>query len=330
MGTTGFAMFGATTASYTNQDHFTLDNNKIEADAEMGYQMKVGGSKALNDTWQLFGNMSYSAMTPSLDKLINDYNNTLNSGFENEKATWVDFGTRFKSTNGQWAGSMNYYWALWSDRNQSGTSEDLNGVESFFSIAGLNELHQGLEYSIAYQPIPVLRIDIRGHESDWRFTDDLSYSWNEIEGDASSGETFDLYVKDVMISGAPQSQTNLIVTGFFNRLKVSAEAQSFSKQYPRWGYDGAIQDLAFLLGEGNTFAEDAYVTGNTTLVNFNSAYTTELMGKDVTFNASVFNATDELYVGDFVDAYDGSGDVSDLRVRIGQPRSYNIGVTINY
>ena len=187
-----------------------------------------------------------------------------------------------------------------------------------------------LEYSIAYQPIPVLRIDIRGHESDWRFTDDLSYTYNEIEADPSSEETFELYVKDVMISGAPQSQTNVIVTGFFNRLKVSAEAQSFSKQYPRWGYDGAIQDLAFLLGEGNTFAEDAYVTGNTTLVNFNSAYTTELMGKAVTFNASVFNATDELYVGDFVDAYDGSGDVSDLRVRIGQPRSYNIGVTINY
>ena len=330
MGTNGFAMFGATTASYTNQDHFTLDNNKIEADAEMGYQMKVGGSRALNDTWQLFGNVSYSAMTPSLDKLINDYNNTLNDGFENEKATWMDVGARFKSLNGQWAGSMNYYYALWSDRNQSGTSEDLNGVESFFSITGLNELHTGLEYSIAYQPIPVLRIDLRGHESDWRFTDNLSYSYNEIEGDASSEETLALYVKDVMISGAPQSQTNLIVTGFFNRLKVSAEAQSFSKQYPRWGYDGNIEDLAFLLGENNTFAEDAYVTGNTTLVNFNSAYTTELMGKDVTFNASIFNATDELYVGDFVDAYDGDGDIGELRVRVGQPRSYNIGVTINY
>ena len=330
MGTTGFAMFGATTASYTAENHFSIEKEKVEADAEMGYQMKVGGSKALNDTWQLFGNMSYSAMTPSLDKLIDDNNYVLNSGFENEKATWVDFGTRFKSVNGQWAGSMNYYWALWSDRNQSGTSEALDGTESFFNISGLNELHQGLEYSIAYQPIPVLRIDIRGHESDWRFTDDLSYTYNEIEADPSSEETFELYVKDVMISGAPQSQTNLIVTGFFNRLKVSAEAQSFSKQYPRWGYDGAIQDLAFLLGEGNTFAEDAYVTGNTTLVNFNSAYTTELMGKAVTFNASVFNATDELYVGDFVDAYDGSGDVSDLRVRIGQPRSYNIGVTINY
>ena len=329
-GTNAFAMFGATTASYTAQDHFTLDNLKIEADAELGYQMKVGGSRALNDTWQLFGNVSYSAMTPSLDKLIDDVNMIKNEGFENETATWFDVGTRFKSLNGQWAGSMNYYYALWSDRAQSGTSEDLNGVESFFSITGLSELHQGLEYSIAYQPIPVLRIDLRGHESDWRFTDDLTYTYNAIEGDDTSSETFDLYVKDVMISGAPQSQTVLMVTGFFNRLKASVEAESFARQYPRWGYDGAIQDLAFLLGEGNTFADDAYETERKTIYNLQLSYGTEIMDRDVTFNYSVFNMTDELYIGDFVDAYDGSGDVANLRVRMGAPKQFNFGVTINY
>ena len=329
-GTNVFGMFGATTASYTAQDHFTLDNLKIEADAELGYQMKVGGSRALNDTWQLFGNFSYSAMTPSLDKLIDDVNMIKNSEFENEKATWFDVGARFKSANGQWAGSMNYYYALWADRNQSGTSEDLNGVESFFSITGLNELHTGLEYSIAYQPIPVLRIDVRGHESDWRFTDNLTYTYNAIEGDDTSSETFDLYVKDVMVSGAPQSQTVLMVTGFFNRLKASVEAESFARQYPRWGYDGAIQDLAFLLGEGNTFADDAYETERKTIMNLQMSYTTELMGRDVTLNASIFNVTDELYIGDFVDAYDGSGDVANLRVRMGAPKQYNVGITINY
>ena len=329
-GTNAFAMFGATTASYTAQDHFTLDNLKIEADAELGYQMKVGGSRVLSDVWQLFGNLSYSAMTPSLDKLIDDVNMIKNEGFENETATWFDVGARFKSLNGQWAGSMNYYYALWSDRAQSGTSEDLNGVESFFSITGLSELHQGLEYSIAYQPIPVLRIDLRGHESDWRFTEDLSYTWNEIEGDGTSSETFDLFVKDVMISGAPQSQTVLMVTGFFNRLKASVEAESFARQYPRWGYDGAIQDLAFLLGEGNTFADDAYETERKTIYNLQLSYGAEVMGKDVTFNYSVFNATDELYIGDFVDAYDGSGDVANLRVRMGAPKQFNFGVTINY
>ena len=329
-GTNGFAMLGLTSAKYSAQDHFTLDNLLIKADAETGYQMKLGGSKALDDTWQLFGNVSYSHMTPSLDKLIDDVNMVKNSEFENEKATWFDVGARFKSLDGQWAGSMNYYYALWSDRNQSGTSEALDGTESFFSITGLNELHKGFEYSIAYQPVPVLRIDLRGHESDWRFTDDLTYTYNEIEGDDNSSETFDLFVKDVMISGAPQSQTVLMVTGFFNRLKASVEAESFAKQYPRWGYDGAIQDLAFLLGEGNTFAEDAYETERTTIFNLQMSYSMEIMDKDVTFNYSMFNATDELYVGDFVDAYDGSGDVGDLRVRLGAPKRYNLGVSISY
>ena len=215
---------------------------------------------------------------------------------------------------------MNYYMSMWQDRAQSGTVEDLSGNESFFSIDGLNETHQGLEYSIAYQPIPVLRIDARGHVSDWRFTDDLSYTYFETLGDPSTSTTFNLYVKDVMISGAPQEGHNLILTGFWNTMKASVEVEHFGKQYPRWGYDGAINDLAFLLGEGNTFADDAYVTDFTTLMNLKFQYGMNIGGKDVTLNASVHNATDELFVGDFVDAYDGSGDVANLRVRLGQPR----------
>ena len=194
----------------------------------------------------------------------------------------------------------------------------------------MEENHSGLEYSIAYQPIPVLRIDARGHVSDWRFTDNLSYTYYEVVGDPSSSTNFNLYFKDVMVSGAPQDAHNLIFTGFWNTMKASLEVEHFGKQYPRWGYDGAIQDLAFLLGENNTFADDAYITEFTTLMNLKFQYGMNLGGKDVTLNASVHNAGDELYVGDFVDAYDGSGDVANLRVRLGQPRSWVIGFTINY
>ena len=206
-GKTAFAMLGLTQASYTAQDHFQVGEPTLEADAEMGWQMKVGGTMPINDSWMLFGNFSTSNLTPSLDKMIDDANFILNTGFENEKATWFDIGARFKSANGQWAGSMNYYMSMWQDRAQSGTVEDLSGNESFFSIDGLNETHQGLEYSIAYQPIPVLRIDARGHVSDWRFTDNLSYTYFETLGDPSTSTTFNLYVKDVMISGAPQEGT---------------------------------------------------------------------------------------------------------------------------
>ena len=329
-GATAFGMFGTTSASYTVQDHFQLGEPTLEADAETGWQMKVGGTYPISDTWLLYGNFSTANLTPTLDKLVDDANFIVNTDFENEKATWFDVGARFQAPNGQWAGSLNYYSSQWSDRAQSGEVEDLSGNESFFSIVGLEENHSGLEYSIAYQPIPVLRIDARGHVSDWRFTDNLNYTYYEVSGDPSTSTNFDLYVKDVMVSGAPQEAHNLILTGFWNTMKASIEVEHFGKQYPRWGYDGAIQDLAFLLGEGNTFADDAYVTDFSTLFNLKFQYGMNLGGKDVVLNASVHNAGDELYVGDFVDAYDGSGDVANLRVRLGQPRSWVIGFTINY
>ena len=329
-GATAFGMFGTTSASYTVQDHFQLGEPILEADAETGWQMKVGGTYPVSDTWLLYGNFSTANLTPTLDKLVDDANFIVNTDFENEKATWFDVGARFQAPNGQWAGSLNYYSSQWSDRAQSGEVEDLSGNESFFSIVGLEENHSGLEYSIAYQPIPVLRIDARGHVSDWRFTDNLNYTYYEVSGDPSTSTNFDLYVKDVMVSGAPQEAHNLILTGFWNTMKASIEVEHFGKQYPRWGYDGAIQDLAFLLGENNTFADDAYVTDFSTLYNLKFQYGMNLGGKDVVLNASVHNAGDELYVGDFVDAYDGSGDVANLRVRLGQPRSWVIGFTINY
>ena len=329
-GATAFGMFGTTSASYAVQDHFQLGEPTLEADAETGYQMKLGGTYPVSDTWLLYGNFSTANLTPTLDKLVDDANFILNSDFENEKATWFDIGARFKAPNGQWTGSLNYYTSQWSDRAQNGTVEDLSGNESFFNIDGLEENHSGLEYSIAYQPIPVLRIDARGHVSDWRFTDNLSYTYYEVVGDPSSSTNFDLYVKDVMVSGAPQEAHNLIFTGFWNTMKASLEVEHFGKQYPRWGYDGAIQDLAFLLGENNTFADDAYITDFTTLYNLKFQYGMNVGGKDVTLNAYVHNASDELYVGDFVDAYDGSGDVANLRVRLGQPRSWVLGFTINY
>ena len=329
-GATAFGMFGTTSASYSVQDHFQLGEPILEADAETGYQMKLGGTYPINDTWLLFGNLSTANLTPTLDKLIDDAQFIKNTSFENEKATWFDIGARFKAANGQWTGSLNYYSSEWSDRAQSGIVEDLSGNESFFNIQGLNENHSGLEYSIAYQPIPVLRIDARGHVSDWRFTDNLNYTYYEVLGDPSTSTNFNLYVKDVMVSGAPQEAHNLIFTGFWNTMKASLEVEHFGKQYPRWGYDGAIQDLAFLLGEGNSFADDAYITDFTTLYNLKFQYGMNVGGKDVTLNAYVHNAGDELYVGDFVDAYDGSGDVANLRVRLGQPRSWVLGFTINY
>ena len=250
----------------------------------------------------------------------------VNTDFENEKATWFDFGYRFKAPSGKVAGSVNYYYASWEDRVQKGSLE-IDNVESFFNITGLNQLHTGIDYSVAFQPVPVLRIDFTGHSSDWKFTDNLDYSYFETPGQPSTEESVELYVEDVKIGGAPQQMHNVAFTGFFNRIKASVEVQSFGDIYAKFGYGDNPGDVSYRLGAGNTWTEDAWKSDMTTLVNLKLQYSTELAGRNVTFNAAMHNVTDELYVNDVVDF--GAGEVAGIRVRLGQPQHYTLGVTIS-
>jgi outer membrane receptor protein involved in Fe transport len=325
-GSNVYGMVGATTADYTVQDHWSLGEPTYKSEGNSGYQFKVGATYPLNDVHMLFGNVSFAELTPSLDKVLNDEDMIINTDFENEKATWLDLGYRFKAPGGKVAGSVNYYYASWQDRVQKG-SLDIDGTESFFNITGLNQLHTGLEYSVAYQPIPVLRVDFNGHVSDWRFTDNLNYSYYETPGQPSSEESVELFVEDVMIGGAPQQMHNVAITGFFNRLKASVEVQSFGDLYAKFGYGDNPGDVSSGLGPNNTWADDAWKSDMTTLVNLKLQYSTEMAGRNVTLNAAVHNVTDELFVNDVVDF--GAGDVAGIRVRLGQPQHYTVGVTIS-
>ncbi|MEL1226160.1 MAG: TonB-dependent receptor [Candidatus Neomarinimicrobiota bacterium] len=321
-----YAMVGATTADYSVQDHWSIGEPTYESNGNEGYQFKLGGTLPLNDVHMLFGNVSFAELTPSLDKVLNDEDMIVNTDFENEKATWFDFGYRFKAPSGKVAGSVNYYYASWEDRVQKGSLE-IDNVESFFNITGLNQLHTGIEYSIAFQPVPVLRIDLTGHKSDWKFSENLDYSYFETPGVPSTEESVQLYVKDVKIGGAPQQMHNLAFTGFFNRIKASVELQSFGDLYAKFGYGDNPADVSRSLGPNNTWAEDAWKSDMTTLVNLKLQYSTELAGRNITINAAMHNVTDELFVNDVVDF--GAGDVAGIRVRLGQPQHYTIGVTIS-
>jgi len=321
-----YGMLGTSTADYTVKDHWSLGEPVYNSKGNDGYQYKVGATYPLSDVHMLFGNVSFAELTPSLDKVLNDEDMIVNTDFENEKAEWLDVGYRYKAQNGKIAASVNYYYAAWSDRVQKG-SLDIDGTESFFSITGLNQLHTGVEYSIAYQPIPIIRVDFTGHESDWRFTDNLDYKYYETPGQPSTEESVELYVEDVKIGGAPQSMHNVAITGFFNRVKASVEIQSFSDLYAKFGYGDNPADVSGGLGPNNTWKADAWKSDTTRLLNLKLQYSAEMAGKNVTFNAAVHNITDELFVNDVVDF--GAGEVGGLRVRLGQPKHYTLGVTIS-
>jgi iron complex outermembrane receptor protein len=330
-----YGMLGAATADYSVKDHWSLGEPVYESNDNSGHQFKIGATLPLNDIYMLFGNVSYAELTPSLDKVLDDENMVALQDVENEEARWLDLGMRFKAFNGVVAGSVNYYYAAWDNKIQKGSYEVEdeggiagNDVEYFYNIRNLSQEHTGIEYSVAYQPIPVLRFDFTGHMSDWQFVgNDNSFRSFTGPGQENLSNSATLYLDGVKIGGAPQTMHNIALTGFFNRLKASVEFQSFGDLYAKFGYDDNIGDTASRLGPDNTWKSDAWKSDMVNLINLKLQYTAELAGRNLTFNAAVHNLNDELFVNDVVDF--GSGNTGGLRVRLGTPKRYTLGVTIS-
>ena len=328
--TTAFAVAGLTSAEYSATDKFGggvgEEDPVLKADAATGWQVKAGASHNLNDTYQLFGTVGYTQLTPSLDKLINDEAFIMNTDFENEFATFLDFGTRFKSANGQVVGSVGMYYTLWENRDLRVQQTDASGDRSYLSIQGQDQAHSGIEYAISYQPIPVLRFDLRGSENVWENTSDLTFNYIEDLTDPTDVTTVDAYMKGTRIGGAPQSQQSFIVTTFMNRLKASMELERFGNMYAQFKYGNDAADRLYVFNDPDNLYKDIQQKSlDHQVVNFMFEYQLD----KVKLNLGVFNALDEEYVLDLED--NGmDGEVKDLKGQPQMKRNYTLGVSYSF
>jgi hypothetical protein len=328
--TTAFAVAGITSAEYTATDKFGgalgEEDPMLEADAATGWQVKAGASHNLNDTYQLFGTVGYTQLTPSLDKLINDEAFIMNTDFENEFATFLDFGTRFKSANGQIVGSVGMYYTLWENRDLRVQQTDASGDRSYLSINGQDQAHSGIEYAISYQPLPVLRFDLRGSENVWENTSNLTFNYIGDLTDPTDVTIVDAYMKGTKIGGAPQSQQSFIVTTFMNRLKASMEVERFGKMYAQFKYGDDAADRLYIFNDPDNLYKDIQQKSlNHQVVNLMFEYQLD----KVRLNLGAFNILDEEYVLDLED--NGmDGDVKDLKGQPQMKRNFTLGVSYSF
>ena len=316
-----FVMGGFTTTSFSYHNRFIEGEKKVDSDPANGNQMKAGVSYALNDDVTLFTNAGMTSLTPSFDKVIDDYAGLLTENYENEKATFADFGARFSLLGGSLGGSMNYYYTVWQDRqirvgvdNVSGT-----GTDGYANIKGLNQTHSGLEYSLAYKLMASLRFDVVGHVSNWEYTENVSTTYYPDELNPDSTVAYSLYIQGLKVGGAPQTQLNFITTFNQGPLTVSAEVETSDNYYGNFSPTSRTSD-----GDQDT---QAYKAPQRMLINLHAAYSLGLAGYDVAVNLSVFNATDEKYLGSVSDS---DGTIGSAYVHMGMPMTWSLGLTLGF
>ena len=314
-----FGMLGMTSTDFKYHNRFAEGEIDAEAGPVSGMQVKAGLSYTLSENVTLFVNGGNTSLTPSFDKVIDDYAGLITEDYENEKATFMDVGSRFTLMNGSLSGAVNYYNTIWDDRQIRVSVENVSGsgTDGYANISGLNQTHTGFEYSFAYKPMEMLRFDLVGHTSNWEYTENVDADYYPDELNPDSTANYSLYIKGLKVGGAPQTQLNFITTAELAPFTLSAEIENSSNYYGNFSPTSRTSS-----GDEDT---QAYKAPDRTLVNLHAAYSLDLAGYDVAVNLSVFNATNAKYLG-YVS--DSNGTITGAYVHMGLPTTWSLGLSL--
>ncbi len=331
-----FGMAGYSAVKYTYTNHFKKDANggelKATPSANTGYQIKGGASYRMTTALDVYFNAGYVAQVPIFDQVIDDRNATVENNPKNQTFTSFETGVNWTGLNGKLNLKGNFYYTLWQNRTKSIQKYDRTlNTDYLIFVKNLAQVHTGLELSTAFQPCRAFRLDGAFSYGYWKTTSNADADF-KYYNNAAANHTETLYVKDLYIGDAPQTQLALAAT-FFPIKGLST--QVVFKYYDRFYADWNPETRTDPKDTKQSWLTPSY---NVWDMHFNYTLPVKIDGLDVQVFAHVFNLFNTIYVQDAVDnskynAYTKNGkdhSADDAEVFLGLPRTFNLGVQIAY
>lgn len=330
-------MAGLSSVKYEYTDHFVMDSSGdklfTETDWILGYQTKLGASYKLMDNFSLYGNAGYVNKCPIFDEVINDWTGELIENPENEKFTSLEIGFNYVGLDGMLNVNTGLYYTNWIDQSKS-FSVDTPTDEIKIFVSGIDSRHLGAELELSSQPVSFARFDLSVSKGDWTYLNDLE---NVIyEDDAGFSDTLNIYVKDLKVGDAPQTQLSFGTTFYpVDGLDVKFNYKHFWDFYAAWD--------PFSRQDPNDRTESWQIPAYGVMdLHVSYRLPTIVDGFNVKAFAHIFNLLDEVYVQDATDnsAYNAWGawgvgpyyphSGSSAEVFFGLPRTFNAGLSISF
>ena len=332
-----YGMAGLSSIKYSYQDHFTVENEKIVSDAISTFQVKGGGVYNLDDRMSAFVNAGYVEKPPIMDNVIY-YDGTVATDPDNEKFTGLEFGGKYKSGNVDI--KLSQYNTQWKDRNITkavSTGQGSSGDTDIIFLRGVNQSHIGWEVETKVALHDMVDLDLVLSKGDWKFDGDAEGSYQEQEYN-DENQVIGLTTTDyayaldgLMIGDQPQTA---YVAGLtvkpISGLRIQGLYKMYSDNYADWSPDS--REISGDADRSQVWKAPAYNRLDLHL----SYKLPEIAGLDMSINAHIFNALDDVYIQDAVDnsKYNGYGDkvhaAHNAEVFLGTPRYYNVGLSVNF
>ena len=326
----GFAVVGYSGIRYTFEDFFTKHNGQpfyVAPDPMSGYQFKGGVAYNLTPSLSVFASAGHIAKVPVFDGVIDAISGSVNPDPQNETFVGMEAGGGYTSPDRTLEIKLNLYRTRWKDRTVTRSLLEQSGNSELVNIRGLHSLHTGVEGEVAYQPFDFIRANAAFAVADWRYTDDVFGTYTPDRSDPGTQEDISLYLKDVKVGDAPQSQLSYAVTAFAGKdLHVTLSGRSYARHFA--DFDPAGQSTP----GGRVWEAPGY-----TVLDLQGEYHFELGRFEIHAFAHVFNLLNTFYVQDATNnsrfnAYEGNGTglgiADDAAVFLGLPRTFNLGTRI--
>ena len=329
-----YAMAGLSTIKYKHENFFKKDVNgnkiDVESDNIWGSQLKGGALYKASEYFDVFANVGYASKVPIFDNVIDDGTGVVNDDPKNEKFIAIEGGTHVYAMQDQLSFTINGYLTNWSDRSFTKGVINLDGSEGLVSITGVEQQHMGVELEVAFQPVSQVRFDGALSLGKWEYLDNVEFDYRETQGSNIVTKQDTLYIKDLKVGDAPQSQMSYSLTLFpVEDLFIQATGKTFWAHYS--GFDPLTRDDKADESAG-TWRAPGYTVFD---LHIRYTFVNVFDNVDVELFGSIFNLLDETYIEDSIDnsaynSYDQDHDADDAEVYLGLPRSYNMGFKVNF
>lgn len=334
---TTYGMFGWSTIKYGYTNHFRNENGSeytIESDNISGYQVKGGASLRATEDVDVYANLGYVSKVPIFDQVINDGSGALIEDPQNETFVAFEMGINTYALDGKLNAKLNGYYTQWNDRATSRGITNQDGTDGLVLLRGLDQNHMGVELEVAYQPVKEVRFDAMASISDWKYTDDVASTYEEYSNGQLVTRDFNIYIKDVKVGDAPQTQFALTASLFPIRgLMAQFQYRYYASHYS--AFDPFSREAAT---EADADRAQTWEAPSYGVFDFHASYKlpVDLSGVNIALFAHVFNLFDTIYVQDAVDnssfnALPGySHAAQSAEVYLGLPRTFNLGISLEY
>ncbi len=319
-----FLSLAGSNTSYTRYEKQFTEGGTEESPTfnYLGYSAKGGANYNLTERHNIFANLGYFEKAPDFNAVFQySYSNQSNPDAANQKILSYELGYGFRSS--VFSANLNVYRTNWRDRTFSlFMGRDQEGNSVYANIAGVNALHQGVEFDFNLRPTQKLTISGMASLGDWTWQNNI----DNVVVQAENGETkiINLFIAGLKVGDAAQTTAALVVDyQLIQDFTVGFTFNHYDDLYAQ--FDPEDRNAK---SEGEADLAQSWKLPSYQLFDANVRYKFDLADFDATLFGNVNNLFDTEYISDGYDGNDHSGLTSTVYYGFG--RTYNLGLKVKF